>query len=205
MHFVRYLDQGETHEDRMLFSRLINGHKFVYQACDDPKDGIEVDVKEGELEGCCLRAIHRRKLIYVKRSTVFSTLPFFSLSPNIYVVMTLYGPHVYSTDDSPLIYCLMASFNTIKLSVLNTVNMQGESFHLIFGKEKKISCNFIVGVHNGKISLRTKVDDEFYPFTANCPMWEDLHELEGIESATEEETENLDGDNEEMKIEEMEE
>ncbi|GMT25685.1 hypothetical protein PFISCL1PPCAC_16982, partial [Pristionchus fissidentatus] len=48
--FIREL-QGESYNYNMLLSREINGRKVIYRACDDPKNGIIVDVGKGMLIG----------------------------------------------------------------------------------------------------------------------------------------------------------
>ncbi|GMT17873.1 hypothetical protein PFISCL1PPCAC_9171, partial [Pristionchus fissidentatus] len=42
--FIRDLKNGESCNGNMLLSREINGRKVIYRACDDPKNGIIVDV-----------------------------------------------------------------------------------------------------------------------------------------------------------------
>ncbi|GMT25681.1 hypothetical protein PFISCL1PPCAC_16978, partial [Pristionchus fissidentatus] len=52
--FNREIENGESNEGIMLLRREINGKEVIYRACDDPKNGIIVDVEEEKLEGCYL-------------------------------------------------------------------------------------------------------------------------------------------------------
>ncbi|GMT17871.1 hypothetical protein PFISCL1PPCAC_9168, partial [Pristionchus fissidentatus] len=52
--------------------------------CDDPKNGIIVDVEEEKLRGCGISAIHRGKQIYMIPALNEATA--INLSPNIIVV-----------------------------------------------------------------------------------------------------------------------
>ncbi|GMT25712.1 hypothetical protein PFISCL1PPCAC_17009, partial [Pristionchus fissidentatus] len=78
--FIRDLEKGESSED-ILLRRKINGKEVIYRACDDPKNGIIVDVEDEKLSGCWIRAIHRGKLIYSNDELEEATAN--SLSPKI--------------------------------------------------------------------------------------------------------------------------
>ncbi|GMT25694.1 hypothetical protein PFISCL1PPCAC_16991, partial [Pristionchus fissidentatus] len=128
--FVRKLEiekrelQGESIiHSGMLISREINGKEVIYRACDDPKNGIIVDVEEEKLRGCEISAIHRGRLIYARLSSTCETV--INLSPNIIVVNTQYSniQKIFADDDSPLVFFCPFESNSCSLFVLDTTTM----------------------------------------------------------------------------------
>ncbi|GMT17877.1 hypothetical protein PFISCL1PPCAC_9174, partial [Pristionchus fissidentatus] len=168
--FIRDLEefQGESHNCNMLLSRKINGRKVIYRACDDPKNGIIVDVEEEKL--CTPVAIHRGKLIYINPNLKDKIA--INLSPNIIVVKCSSVINI-ANDDSPLVYCCQYEMNSCSLIVLDTTTM--ETLTIKWPESVNNSTTnysyLIVGVHGGEITVRrlttTKVGDK----------WEETHEI----------------------------
>ncbi|GMT17876.1 hypothetical protein PFISCL1PPCAC_9170 [Pristionchus fissidentatus] len=154
----------------MLLSREINGKKVIYRACDDPKNGIIVDVEKEKLKGCIPIAIHRGKLLYSNYWLEEATP--INLSPNI-IDVKCGDLTIFANDDSPVVYFCPHDRNSFSLFVLDTTTMEILSIKL----PERMNYStyhyyFIVGVHEGEItvsrsSTTTKVGNK----------WETTHEI----------------------------
>ncbi|GMT25915.1 hypothetical protein PFISCL1PPCAC_17212, partial [Pristionchus fissidentatus] len=151
---VRDPQLEENYEGRMLFSMIEDARKFIYRACDDPKDGIEVDVKEEEFAGLELLAIHRRKLIY--RKSINETETSTAISPNIIIITSAACHDVYANDKFPFVYLLLLN----GLWLLNTTSMK--MTRTLMSSVDKDSA--IIGVSEGIISMYGKKTAAFLKF-----------------------------------------
>ncbi|GMT25436.1 hypothetical protein PFISCL1PPCAC_16733, partial [Pristionchus fissidentatus] len=156
--FIRELEKGEMCNRYMLLSKKKKGREGIYRACDDPKNGIFVDVEEEKLDGYYLKAIHRGKLIYA--NIYLNEATAINLSPNIIAVKCGIVTAT-ANDDSPLVY-----FNgkyDFSLFVLDTTTMEILSIKFprpVNDSTIEYSYN-IVGVHGGEITVKrqTKIEE----------------------------------------------
>ncbi|GMT25917.1 hypothetical protein PFISCL1PPCAC_17214 [Pristionchus fissidentatus] len=80
--------EEEAYERGLMFSTVRDGRKYAYLLCDDPNDGIEVDVDEEEEDMGELLFIHRHKLIYRKKVNGFQGVSARNVSKNIICITT---------------------------------------------------------------------------------------------------------------------
>ncbi|GMT22142.1 hypothetical protein PFISCL1PPCAC_13439, partial [Pristionchus fissidentatus] len=119
---VRDKGQDERDEGWMMFSRLSDGRRLVYRACDRPEDGVEIDASSDELKECELKAIHRDKLIYLKCAQELSAR---AISPNIIIITNpIISYPVFAKDESPFIYFCLSN----RLWILDTITMEFHTF-----------------------------------------------------------------------------
>ncbi|GMT25940.1 hypothetical protein PFISCL1PPCAC_17237, partial [Pristionchus fissidentatus] len=170
----RGLMQNEKNEGFMLFSSRRDGQKFVYRACDNPADGIEIDIGEATLNDCYLRAIHRGKLVYVKKGDEVSAR---LLSPNI-LVFTEKIPFqpVYANEDSPFIYFCPGK----AICILDTTTMK------LYTYTPSVCVEHIVSVREGKITAKGPEKIQYFLYTANVPtIIRELEETAALEELEE--------------------
>ncbi|GMT15773.1 hypothetical protein PFISCL1PPCAC_7070, partial [Pristionchus fissidentatus] len=155
---VRTVMECETIESGMLFSRKRDGKTVIYRACDDPvEEGLERDGWKEELQGCTLRALHRRKLIYVREGTRIAAR---QISPNSVVLtvsnMINTSNSVYCPNsDSPLLFFISGEGI---LSILNTESMKINSFPTKSNGNSLI-IDGILSASEEKIIVRGRRDD----------------------------------------------
>ncbi|GMT25733.1 hypothetical protein PFISCL1PPCAC_17030, partial [Pristionchus fissidentatus] len=157
---VRDLEEGEQREFGMIFSRMVEGRRIVYRVCDDPADGIVVDVEDEELEKMQLITTHKSKLICLMKRDITESAR--AISPNI-ITLKYDVFDVYSAVDSSLVFFLTTDG---QLSALNTDTMEVVSCPM---SADGALLKHIVSVRAGKITVTGSSGGSYYLYTADVP------------------------------------
>ncbi|GMR39217.1 hypothetical protein PMAYCL1PPCAC_09412, partial [Pristionchus mayeri] len=150
MSLKRTILEGETFHNWGLCSRVQNDKKFVYRMCDDPDDGILVDVPDEELIGLTFIGIHRGIAIYSSQSQINYHYSVRRLRENIIIIEAAWRsyPKVFVRDSDQFIYMTLCDSRII---ILDTYTME---FLPVLHIENISKIWLIAGLFNGEITVK---------------------------------------------------
>ncbi|GMT26132.1 hypothetical protein PFISCL1PPCAC_17429, partial [Pristionchus fissidentatus] len=172
---IRELEPEEKRESNMLLSRMRDGKKVIYRACDAPNDGIEIDAADDDLKDYYPLAIHRGKLVFLKYANEVSAR---AISKNIIGISILGTPMekaIYANDDSAFIYLC----TTWTLFMLEVSTMQ--LFSTKHRNGQKLCLEYVIGVHDGTITVKAYSRGEFRLYAAPIPNIQDMKEVLAVD------------------------